>query len=504
MELFHDIYMGFSTAFLPSNLVYCFIGVLAGTLIGVLPGLGSPTVLALLLPITFHIPQDGALIMTAGIYYGAQYGGSTTSILANIPGEATSVVTCLDGYQMARMGRAGPALGISAFGSFIGGTLSVMGLMLIGPVVANFALRFGPPEFFALTFLATVMIIFLVKGSVLKCLISALLGFFVGTIGLDYVSGIPRFNLGTVSLMKGMDLVPVAIGLFGLTEVLVNLEQNLMERDIFKTIIKGLLPTRKDWKESILPMGRGTVIGFLSGLLPGAGAVMASFSSYIVEKRLSRHPERFGKGAIAGVAGPETANNAATGGAMVPLLSLGIPTNAVTALLLGAMMIHGIHPGPLLIKNHPTTFWGVIASMYLGNIILLVLNLPLIGIWVKILKVPYRILLPLIVLFCLVGAYSASNDPYDVLIMVVFGAIGYLMRKTGFEIVPFIFSMIIGPLMENGFRQALLSSRGNLSIFFIHPISAVFIGVSILVILIFIFQKWRPKKGYDKQDVASP
>ncbi len=493
MELFHDIYMGFSTAILPTNLLYCFTGVLSGTLVGVLPGLGSPTVLALLLPITFYIPQDGALIMTAGIYYGAQYGGSTTSILVNIPGEATSVVTCLDGYQMAQKGRAGAALGISAFGSFIGGTISVIGLMFIGPVVASFALRFGPPEFFALAFLATVMIIFLVKGSKLMSFISALLGFFIGTIGLDYVSGIPRFNLGTVSLMKGIELVPVAIGLFGITEVLVNLEHKLTERNIFKTNIKGLLPTRKDWKESILPMGRGTVIGFLLGLLPGAGAVMASFSSYIVEKRFARHPERFGTGTIAGVAGPETANNAAIGGAMVPLLSLGIPTNAVTALLLGAMLIHGIHPGPFLIKDHPGTFWGVIASMYIGNIFLLLLNLPLIGIWVKILKVPYRILLPLIVLFCIVGAYSAGNDPHDVLIMIVFGAIGYLMRKTGLEVVPFIFAMIIGPIMENGFRQTLLSSRGSFATFFIHHISAALIGVGFIVILISIFHRWRPK-----------
>jgi len=499
MELFHDIYIGFSTALLPSNLIYCFFGVLAGTLVGVLPGIGSPTVLALLLPVTFHIPREGALIMTVGIYYGSQYGGSTTSILVNIPGEATSIVTCLDGHQMARKGRAGSALGISAFGSFIGGTISVIGLMLIGPVVAKFALRFGPPELFALAFLATVLLVLFAKGSKLKSFISALLGCFAGTIGLDYVSGIPRFNLGTASLMKGMELVPVAIGLFGMAEVLINLEQKLAERDIFTAVIRGLLPTRKDWKESILPISRGTIIGFLLGLLPGAGAIMASLSSYIVEKRLSRHPERFGTGAIAGVAGPETANNAATGGAMVPLLSLGLPTNAVTALLLGAMLIHGIHPGPFLMKEHPETFWGVITSMYIGNIFLLILNLPLIGIWVKILKVPYRILLPLIVLFCLLGAYSAGNDPYDVLIMVVFGAIGYLMRKTGLEIVPFIFAMIIGPLMENGFRLALLSSRGSFTIFFNHNISAVLIGLGLTIILISIFQKWRSKKkGYDR------
>ena len=435
--------------------------------------------------------------MTVGIYYGSQYGGSTTSILVNIPGEATSIVTCLDGHQMARNGRAGPALGISAFGSFIGGTISVIGLMLMGPVVANIALRFGPPELFALAFLATVLIVLLAKESKLKSFISALLGCFAGTIGLDYVSGVPRFNLGTVSLMKGMELVPVAIGLFGMAEVLINLEQKWIEKNMVKMRIKGLLPTQKDWKESILPMGRGTVIGFLLGLLPGAGAIMASFSSYIIEKRLSRHPERFGTGAIAGVAGPETANNAATGGAMVPLLSLGIPTNAVTSLLLGAMMIHGIHPGPFLIKDHPDIFWGVITSMYLGNIFLLILNLPLIGIWVKVLKVPQRVLLPLIVLFCLIGAYSTGNDPYDVLIMVVFGGIGYLLRKTGFEVLPFIFAMIISPMMENGFRQALLSSRGSFTIFFTHSISAVFIGLGLILILSSLFREWRFKgKGH--------
>jgi len=492
VEIFHNIYTGFSVAFLPSNLFFCLLGVFFGTLVGVLPGLGSPAAIALLLPVTFYMTPESALIMLAGIYYGAQYGGSITSILINIPGEATSVVTCLDGYQMARKGRAGPALGICAFGSFIGGTLSVLGLMLAGPFLARFALRFGHPEYFALTLLATVALTFLAKGSKIKSFISAIVGFFVGIIGMDYISGVPRFTLGTTTLLKGMGLVPVAVGLFGIAEVLSNIE-NLIDRDIFKTKIKGLLPTRTDWRESIGPITRGSLLGFLLGILPGGGAIVASFTSYAIEKRVSKHPEKFGTGMIAGVAGPETANNAATGGAMAPLLSLGIPTNPVMALMLGAMMIHGIKPGPFLITEHAGTFWGVITSMYVGNIFLLILNVPLIGLWVKILKVPYRILVPIILLFCLIGAYSIENDFYDVLIMLGWGGIGYLMHKSGFEPIPLIFAMIIGPIMEDNFRQALLTSRGDFSIFLTHPISAVLIGVSFLILLIPLFPNVREK-----------
>jgi putative tricarboxylic transport membrane protein len=494
LEILNYLYLGFGVALSPNNLVYCFLGVFFGTLTGVLPGLGSPAAIALLLPATFYMPPAGALIMIAGIYYGAQYGGSTTSILVNIPGEATSVVTCLDGYQMARKGRAGPALGMSAFGSFIGGTLSIIGVMLLGPFLARFAIRFGPPEYFALMFMATVALTFLSKGSKVKSFASALCGFFLGTVGIDYISGTPRFTFGNQTLLKGVDMVPVAMGLFGISEVFINIEQNFVSsRDVFKDKITNILPTRKDWVESIGPACRGSLIGFLLGILPGGGAVMASFTSYAIEKRLSRHPELFGTGVIAGVAGPETANNAATGGAMIPLLSLGIPTNAVMAMLLGAMMLHGIRPSPLLIQEHPQIFWGVITSMYVGNVMLLILNLPMIRLWVKILRIPPRILFPLILLFCVVGAYSAQDDPYDILMMLIFGVIGFFMQKAKFESILLIFALIIGPLMETNFRKTLLISRGSFGIFFTHPISAVLIGIGLLILILTFMPRVRRK-----------
>jgi putative tricarboxylic transport membrane protein len=493
MELFHNLYLGFSIAFLPNNLLFCMIGVLLGTLVGVLPGLGPAATIALLLPVTFTMSPETALIMIAGIYYGAQYGGSTTSILVNIPGEASSVVTCIDGYQMARRGRAGPALGISAFGSFIGGTLSVVGLMLLGPVLARFALKFGPPEYFALMLLGIVILTFLSKGSMVKSFISAVIGLFVGTIGIDTLYGAQRFTYGSLTLMDGVGLIPVAMGLFGISEVLINIEQKEV-RDIFKSKIKGLLPTRQDWRESTGPIMRGSIVGFFLGILPGGGAIMASFTSYAMEKRLSGHPESFGKGAIAGVAGPETANNAATGGAMIPLLSLGIPSNVIMALLIGAMMIHGIKPSCFLINEHPRIFWGVITSMYVGNILLLVLNLPLIGLWVRLLKVPYGILFPLILLFCLIGVYTVNNSSYEVLIMLIFGAVGYVMRKAGFEPAPLLFAMVIGPIMETALRQSLLHSRGQFSIFFNRPISAVLIVAAILLLLAPLFPRVGKKR----------
>jgi len=482
VDLIQNVYFGFTVAFQPNNLFFCFLGVLLGTLVGVLPGLGPSATIALLLPATFNLPSETALIMVAGIYYGAQYGGSTTSILVNIPGEAASAITCLDGYQMARQGRAGPALGISAFGSFIGGTLSVIGLMFLGPLLAGFALKFGPPEYFALMFLGIVILTFLSKGSMVKSFISAIVGLFIGTIGTDLIVGVQRFTYNTLTLMDGVGIVPVAMGLFGITEVLINLEETEI-RDIFKTKIKGILPKRNDWRESIGSILRGSLIGFFLGILPGGGAILAAFTSYAVEKRLSRHPESFGQGAIAGVAGPETANNAATGGAMIPLLSLGVPANVIMALLLGAMMIHGITPGPLLVSEHPHVFWGVILSMYVGNVLLLVLNLPLIGLWVQFLRIPYRILFPLILLFCLIGAYSVNNNAYEVLIMLIFGGIGYLMRKARFDVAPLLFAMIIGPILENALRQSLLNSRGDFSVFFTRPISAVLIGISVILLL---------------------
>ena len=483
MDLLHNLYMGFGVAFIPVNLLFCFVGVFLGTLVGVLPGIGPGASIALLLPITYALRPETAVIMLAGIYYGAQYGGSTTSILVNIPGEASSVITCLDGYQMARQGRAGPALGISAFGSFIGGTGSIVGLMLLGPMLARFALRFGAPEYFSLTCLSIIVLSFLSKGSLIKCFISALAGLFVGLIGTDPIFGVLRFTYGSLTLSDGVGIVPVVMGLFGVAEVFANLEQKEV-RDIFKTKLKNLFPNLKDWKDSIGAIIRGSFVGFFLGMLPGAGPVMSSFTAYALEKRVSRHPEEFGKGAIAGVAAPETANNAASTSAMIPLFSLGLPCNVIMALLLGALMIHGITPSPFLVTEHPQVFWGVISSMYVGNILLLVLNLPLIPLWVRLLKVPYGILFPMILLFCLIGVYTLNTNSYEILIMLIFGAVGYVMRKTGFEGAPFCFAMIIGPLMETNLRQALLQSRGNLAIFFTRPISAVVMGIACLLLIL--------------------
>ena len=494
MELLHNLYTGFGVALLPSNLLFCFIGVFLGTLVGVLPGIGPAATIAVLLPITFSMHPATAIIMLAGIFYGTQYGGSTTSILVNLPGEASSVITCLDGYQMARKGRAGPALGMSAFGSFIGGTLSVIGLMLLGPLVARFALRFGPPEYFALMCLGIVILTFLSRGSMIKSLVSASLGLFVGVIGTDPMSGIQRFVYGSNTLMDGVGIVPMVMGLFGIAEVLSCLEEKEV-RDIFKSEIHGLLPNLQDWKESLGPILRGSVIGFFLGILPGGGTIISTFSSYALEKRISRHPETFGQGAIAGVAGPETANNAASTSAMVPLLSLGIPSNIITALLLGALMIHGITPSPFLVTEHPQVFWGVITSMYIGNILLLILNLPLIGLWVRLLKVPYGIIFPLILLLCLIGVYTLNNNAYEIVIMLVFGGLGYLMRKTGFEPAPFCFAMIIGPMMEMNFRQSLIQSRGGFGIFFNRPISATLMGVALCLLLIQLLPKIAKKRA---------
>jgi putative tricarboxylic transport membrane protein len=502
MDLLHDIALGFSSALEPGHLFFCFLGVLVGTLVGVLPGLGPAAAISLLLPATFYLDPTSAIIMLAGIYYGAMYGGSTTSILVNIPGEAASVVTCLDGYQMARQGRAGPALGISAFGSFIGGTLSVLGLMILAPPLAKFAIQFGPPEYFALIFCGLSILIYLAKGSVLKAIAMALIGLFLGTIGSDFITGQLRFTFGNLTLMDGIGLVPVVMGLFGIAEVLENLEQTL-QRDVFMTSYSGLLPNRKDWKVSIGPISRGSILGFFLGILPGGGAVISSFASYAVEKRLSKHPELFGKGAIEGVAAPETANNAATGGAFIPLLTLGIPCNAVMALVLGALLIHGIQPGPLLMKQNPDLFWGVVASMYIGNAMLLILNLPLIGLWVKLLKVPYSILFPLILLFCIIGSYSLNNNYEEVIIMILFGVFGYLMRKFDYEAAPLVFALVLSPLIENALRQSLLMSHGSFIIFFIRPISLFFmiLGIALFLLPLFSFIKrslMRKSEGINK------
>jgi putative tricarboxylic transport membrane protein len=482
MELLNYLSLGLSVALQPINLFYCFAGVFIGTLIGVLPGIGPVGAMSLLLPTTFKATPEAAIIMLAGIYYGAMYGGSTTSILVNIPGEAASVVTCLDGYQMARQGRAGPALGMAAFGSFIAGTLSILGLMLLAPPLSQFAIKFGPPEYFTLMVLGLTILIYLAHGSMPKALLMAGFGIVLGLIGLDSINARPRFTFEKMELMDGVGLVPIVMGLFGISEVLLNLEQ-VIRREIFATKIKGLLPTAKDWRDSAGALARGSLIGFFLGILPGGGAVISSFISYAVEKKVSKHPERFGKGAIEGVAGPESANNAATGGAFIPLLTLGIPPNVVMAMLLGAFMIHGVQPGPLMMKQNPGLFWGVIASMYIGNIMLLILNLPLIGIWVQVLKVPYKILFPLILLFCLIGVYSVSNAVFDIYIMILFGIVGYLMKKFDYEGAPLVLAFVLGPLLENNLRKSLIMSQGDFSIFFTRPLSAVSLVLALFLLL---------------------
>jgi len=477
-----DLIQGFSVALSWNNLFYCFCGVLLGTLIGVLPGLGPVAAISLLFPTTLNIPPVSGIIMLAGIYYGAQYGGSTTSILVNIPGESSSVVTCLDGYQMARQGRAGIALGIAAMGSFIGGTISIFLLQLIAPPLAKIALVFGFPEYFALMCLGLVLLIFMSHGSMVKGLMMGVLGIFLGTIGTDLISGTSRFTFGVKVLMDGVGVIPVIMGLFGISEVILNLEEGV-EREIFKTKISHLFPTLADWADSIGSILRGTIIGFILGILPGGGAAISSFTSYAIEKKLSKNPERFGTGMIQGVAGPETANNAAVGGAFIPLLTLGIPANPVMALLLGCLLTYGVQVGPLLIKNHSDIFWGVIASMYVGNLILILLNLPLIGIWVKILKIPYSFLFPLILLFCVLGSYSLNGTTHEVLLMIIFGIVGYFMKKFEYEPAPLVMAMVLTPLMENSLRQSLLLSHGSFSIFFSRPLSAILIIAAITLLL---------------------
>ena len=502
METLNLILYGFGVVFQPANLMCAFLGAVAGTLIGVLPGLGPVGAMSMLLPVTFGMTPTGAMIMLAGIYYGAQYGGSTTSILVNIPGESSSVVTCLDGYQMARQGRAGPALGIAAFGSFVAGTIGVLGLSFLAPPLIDAALTFGAPEYFALMCLGLTVLTFLAHGSMLKALIMAVLGLFVGTIGIDITTGRQRFTLGFQGLMEGAGLVQIAMGIFGISEILLNVEKKL-NISVFETRLRGVFPGWADLRRCLGPILRGTGIGFFLGILPGGGAVLGSFVAYAIEKRISKYPEKFGTGVIEGVASPEAANNSATAGAYIPLLTLGIPSNVVMAILLGAMMIHGITPGPNLINEHPQVFWGVIISMYIGNAMLLVLNLPLVGLWVQVLRVPYGLLFPLILLFCLIGAYSLNFAAMDIIIMIVFGIVGYLMKKTDYEGAPLILALVLGNLFENALRQSLMLSDGSFGIFFTRPIAAVFLWASIILLVIPLLpwlKKRRPAVGIETQD----
>ncbi|MEW6263340.1 MAG: tripartite tricarboxylate transporter permease [Thermodesulfobacteriota bacterium] len=495
MDVITNLLHGFSVAIAPMNLLVCFVGVFVGTLIGVLPGIGPLGAIALLLPSTFSIPPESALIMLAGIYYGAMYGGSTTSILVNIPGEAASVVTCLDGHQMARAGRAGAALGISAFGSFIGGTISVLLLAALAPPLARLALRFGPPEYFSLMVLGLSVLVYLANGPVLKAVIMAAFGLVLGIVGTDVISGRSRFTFGFFELDDGIGIIPVVMGLFGISEVLLNVEKK-MERSFAAIKLKGLLPSLQDWKESLAPILRGTFLGFFLGILPGGGAIISSFTSYALEKKLSRTPGKFGHGAIAGVAGPEAANNSATGGAFIPLLTIGIPTNAVMALMLGALVIHGLQPGPLIMKEQPALFWGTIASMYLGNTMLLLLNLPFIGMWVQILKVRYTILFPFILLFCLIGVFGVNYSQLDMWIMLIFGVFGYIMRKLEYEMAPLVLALILGPMFENALRQSLIIFSGNPLVFLTRPISAAFLLGSLLLLMSNLVPWMRSRKKY--------
>ncbi|HVN25983.1 MAG TPA: tripartite tricarboxylate transporter permease, partial [Syntrophorhabdales bacterium] len=451
MDIFHNLIYGFTVALQPMNLLFCFFGTVLGTLIGVLPGIGPIGTISMLLPATFHMSPTGAIIMLAGIYYGAMYGGSTTSILVNIPGEAASVVTCLDGYQMARRGRAGAALGMAAFGSFIAGTLGIVGLMIFAAPLSRFALRFGSPEYFGLLLLGLTLVTYLSRGSIIKALMMGAFGIILSCVGLDSIQGSPRMTFDIMQLWDGVGLVPVAMGLFGISEVLLNIERT-EKTDILKTKIKNFFPTVADWARSVWPIIRGTVLGFFLGILPGGNPVIASFLSYGLEKRISKRPEEFGQGAIEGVAGPESANNSATSGGFIPLLTLGIPSNITMALMFGALLIHGMRPGPFLVKDHADLFWGVISSMYIGNVMLLILNLPLIPLWVQVLKVPYRILFPLILLFCIVGSYSLNNSTFDVIVMMIFGLLGYLFKKFDFEGAPLILAFVLGPMFETNLR----------------------------------------------------
>ena len=480
---FAGLLQGFQIALSPVNLLWCLIGSILGTAVGVLPGLGPAATIALLLPVSMKMGSPvTAIILMSGIFYGAMYGGSTTSILLNLPGEAASVVTCIDGHQMARKGRAGAALGVAAIGSFIAGTVGVIGLTMMAPPLAEFALKFGPPEYVALTVLGLLLATYLAGASPLRGLTMAIMGLILGSVGLDPLSGAVRFDFGVPDLQSNIDFVTIAMGLFGVGEILISLEQS-EAASILTTKIKNVFPTMADLARSGWAMVRGSVIGFVVGILPGGGAVLSSLISYAVEKKVSKHPEEFGQGAIEGVAGPEAANNSAASSSFIPLLTLGIPGNASTAMIFAALLIHGITPGPFLLKEHAPVFWGVVASMYIGNVALLVLNLPLVGIWAQLLKVPYAFMAPMIMVLTLVGVYSVNNSVFDIWVMLVMGVFGYLARKLKFDLGPLLLAFVLGPIMERSLRQALLMSHGSFGIFFTRPISGVLLAVAVLFVL---------------------
>ncbi len=493
MDILHNLILGFGVAISPLNVLYCFIGVILGTLIGVLPGVGPVATIAMLLPVTFSLNPVAALIMLAGIYYGAQYGGSTTAILVNSPGESSSVVTCLDGYQMARKGRAGPALAIAALGSFFAGCVATLIIAVAAPPLAEVALKFGPSEYFSLMVFGLVAATVLAHGSLIKAIAMVVAGLLFGLIGTDVNSGVLRYTFDIPELSDGIGFVIVAMGMFGTAEIIGNLELK-DKREIFTSKVTHLYPTKEDIKRAWAPVVRGTILGSCLGILPGGGALLSSFGAYTVEKKISKHPEEFGKGAIEGVAGPESANNAGAQTSFIPMLTLGIPGNAVMALMIGALMIQGIAPGPQVMNEKPDLFWGLIASMWLGNLMLVVLNLPLIGMWVKLLTVPYRYLYPSILVFMSIGVFSLSNNAFDVLIMAIFGAFGYLCTKLECEPAPMILGFILGPLMEENLRRAMLLSRGDPLVFFEKPISLGFMIASVILLAVVALPAIRKKR----------
>jgi TctA family transporter len=487
MDLLSDIALGFGVAFSPVNLLFCFVGALLGTLIGVLPGIGPLGAIAMLLPITFQFEPVTALIMLAGIYYGAQYGGSTTSILVNLPGETSSVVTCLDGHQMARNGRGGAALAIAALGSFFAGSVATLLVAVASPPLARLGTLFQAPDYFSLMVLGLVGAVVLAHGSIAKAIGMILLGLLLGLVGTDLNTGRQRYTFGIPELSDGIGFVTLAMGLFGVAQVLVNLEQHAMPRAT--AIVGSLWPSRDELRRSVPATMRGTTIGSLLGVLPGGGAILASFAAYALEKKVSRDPARFGRGAVEGVAAPESANNAGAQTSFIPMLTLGIPSNALMALLVGAMSIFGVVPGPRIVEEQPQLFWGLVASMWIGNAMLLVINLPLIGLWVQLLRIPYRLLYPLILLLCCIGVYALNGSALEVGLMIGFGLLGYALLKLGFEPAPMLLGFVLGPLMEENLRRALAVSRGDASVFFTRPISATLLAISLLLLLAVLMPK---------------
>ncbi|MDT1063581.1 tripartite tricarboxylate transporter permease [Paracoccus sp. CPCC 101403] len=493
MDLLSNLALGFSVASSLANLAFCLIGVILGTLIGVLPGIGATATIAMLLPITFQLEPVSSLIMLAGIYYGAQYGGSTTAILINMPGESSSAVTAIDGYQMARKGRAGTALATAAIGSFFAGTVATFLVAIFAPPLTTIALKFGAAEYFSLMVMGLVMSVALAHGSVLKALAMVVLGLLLGLVGTDIYTGAPRFTLGITQYADGLNFVALAVGVFGIAEILRNLEDE-HDREVMTKNINRLFPTRNELREMIGPILRGTAVGSVLGILPGGGAILASFASYTVEKKLSKHPEEFGKGALAGVAGPESANNAGAQTSFIPLLTLGIPANPVMALMIGAMIIQGIVPGPNVVSEQPALFWGIIASMWIGNLMLVVLNLPLIGLWVKLLTVPYYVLFPIIMAMCSIGVYSVASNTYDLYAVAFFGLLGYAMTKLRCEPAPLLLGFVLGPLLEENLRRAMILSRGDPTTFITRPISATLLLMAAAILVLVFLPQIRKRR----------